>query len=207
MTAAPPDVTPPPAPTGSKPRTSKLVSILVTAMCVVVAGIGVKFAPELTEEEIRRGTVGETISYYRSEVTVTDVRSGTRMSDDIGDDVSETPGLFLAVTLRMETPIEEQRLRAGELRAGGGLTYKDISSNTMSVPAGFSGTSTVIFEVDPHRMDDLYLRITDGEIFYSYPQVLHIDLGITDQNAADWIRAGQGQTVQAERLPEMKALP
>lgn len=188
-------------------RVSKLATALVTALCVVVAGAAVQFGPVLTEQDIRRGVVGEPMQFYRATVTVVDVEPATQVADPYGDTSVKSKGLLLAVTVRMDAPEEEQRISADKLHAAEDMVFDSVDYGSMSVPAGFSGTSTFVYEVNPRLVDDLYLEVGDGAIFFAYPQVLQIDLGIGAENADAWARAGAGQEVEPSSSPELKAIP
>jgi hypothetical protein len=189
-------------------KVTKLMAFVVAVICVLVAGVAVKYTPQLNDAQIKRAVVGETVRFYKAEVTVTEVQAGTLLQNEFDEtETIESKGLLIALTFAMAAPEEEQRLSPKSLHADGDRVYEAIESASMTVPAGFRGTSIFVYEVDPNHIDDLWIEAGAGEIFYAYPQELRIRLGITSANADQWRRAARGRTVTSLANPELQALP
>lgn len=204
----PPSGRPVRPPGAGRGRVTKLMALLIAAVCVLVAGVAVKYSPELGEAQIKRASVGEPVRFYKATVTLTDVKVGTLKADDYDEgEYEESKGMLVALTFVVEAPEEKQRISAGSLHANGDRVYKSIDFDVIRPEAGYRATGTVLYEVDPDHIDDLWVEVGDGEIFYGYSQKLHIRLGITEENADAWRKAAQGRAVKAESPPRVEALP
>ena len=188
-------------------RVSRVTALLVALACVVVAGIAVKVTDNVDFEVVRTVDLGQSTRLNGGIISVTDVRAGTVIDD--GSDKVTTKGMFLAVTIRLEAPGEEQTV--GEV---GGLrlytadrTYRAFGANTvLKVPAGFQQTGDMLFEVDPRHIAGAELELFQSEIIYSTPQKVRVRLGIERSNAARWAAAARGQVITTESSPQQKAI-
>jgi hypothetical protein len=188
-------------------RVSRVTALLVALACVVVAGIAVKVTDNVDFQVVRTIDIGQSARLNGGVISVTEVRAGTVIDD--GSDKVTTKGMFLAVTIRLAAPGEEQVV--GEV---GGLrlytadrTYRAFGANTtLKVPAGYQQTADMLFEVDPRHIAGAEIELFRSEIIYSTPQKIRVRLGIERSNAARWASAARGQVITTESTPQQKAI-
>lgn len=193
-------------------RRDRVVAILLAVACVLVTGVAVELSDKLEDLKATRTVqVGESASLDGGTITVTKVEAATDISDgaDYDEKFLTTKGMFLVLTIRYAVPGEEN-----SVGAIGGLplytsdrTYNAFGNNmVMKVRAGFVGTGNLLFEVDPDHIDGAYIRLLNKEMFYVTPQVVRVDLGIDEENAAQWYRSAKGRSLTAEEFSE-KPIP
>lgn len=179
--------------------TSRLASVIVALACIVVAGIAVHITDGISDDVVRTVDVKQPGRLDNAIVTVTGVRAGSAVV--IGpDERFASKGMILAVTVRVAAP--GQKYTLGGL---GGISlhtsdrsYSVFGPNTsISADAGCVSTGDLLFEVDPRHIDGAYLELYREEFIHVTPQKLHVRLGITRENAADWAAAAKGRTVHA----------
>jgi len=175
-------------------RRSVLISWLVALACIVVAAVALQVSkPSPDRIQHVTGARDEPVSYGDGSVTVGRVRVGQGL-DHFGG-VSRTVGLFVTVDVTLSA--EGNRvLSLGQFQLlSGDRIYDDYSVAGLRVQPGFAERTTVAFEVDPQRIDDLVLQLGRGEVVSGYHQQLRVHLGITPENADAWRRASVGQVL------------
>lgn len=178
---------------------SRLASVIIALACIVVAGIAVHITDGISGDVVRTVDVKEPGRLDSAIVTVTGVRAGSAVVID-PDEHFASKGMILAVTVRVEAP--GQKYTVGGL---GGITlhasdrtYSAFGPNSsISAQAGFARTGDLLFEVDPGHIDGAYLELYREEFIHVTPQKLHVRLGITRRNAADWAAAAKGRTLHS----------
>jgi hypothetical protein len=172
--------------------------VIIALACVVVAGIGVNVTQNISGEVIRTGDVHQSLRLDNAIVRVTDVRVGTAMVGQSDDDRYKTGGMIVAVTVRVEAPGTKYTVGGddGVSLQADGRTYSAFGLNTfITAEAGFASTGDLLFEVDPNHIAGAYLELYHSEFIHVTPQKVHIRLGITEQNAAQWVAAAKGRTL------------
>ena len=179
-------------------RGSRVGSVIIALACIVVAGIGVNITKNISSDVIRTANVHQRTRLDNAFVTVTRVRAGTAVSDGT-DQRYRSGGMILGVTVRAEAPGTSYTIGGlgGATVHAAGRTYSAFGPNeSFTAEAGFVSTGEILFEVDPRHIAGAYLQLYHDEIFYATPQKVHIRLGITQQNAAQWAASAQGRTLQ-----------
>jgi hypothetical protein len=179
---------------------SRVTAVIIALACVVVAGIAVNITQNIGNEVVRTINVKQPGRLDNGIVTVTDVQAGTRVR--LGeDDYYSSKGMILAITVRAEAPGQQFVVGGGsgvKLHTSD-RTYSVFGSNTsISADAGFVSTGAFLFEVDPQHVAGAYLELFRSEVIHATPQKLHIRLGITAANAANWAASARGRTVSAD---------
>jgi len=175
-------------------RRSVLLSWLAALACIVVAAVALQVSePPSDRTQNVTGVRNEPVSYGDGSVTLGSVRVGQGL-DHFGG-VSRTVGMFLTVDVTLSA--EGNRvLSLGQFQLlSGDRVYDDYSVAGLRVQPGFAERTTVAFEVDPQRIDDLVLQVGRGEVVSGYHQQLRVHLGITPENADAWRRASVGQVL------------
>lgn len=190
----------PPRSEPARTRSNRLASMIIALACVVVAGIGVHITDNISPDVVRTVNVNQPARLDGAIITVADVRAGTSVTTG-SDDHFSSKGMILAITVRLEAPGQQSLiggLSGGITLYAGDRTYAAFGPNTsLSADAGFATTGDLLFEVDPRHIDGAYLELYRAEIFYSVPQKLHIRLGITRRNAAQWADAAKGRSLNS----------
>lgn len=179
-------------------RGNRFASVIIALACIVVAGIGVNVTTNISGDVIRTSNVHQRTRLDNAFVTVTAVRAGTSMTGGTAEHYT-SGGMILAVMLRVEAP--DTKYTVGGL--GGvslhadGRTYSVFGPNeTITAEAGFASTGELLFEVDPRHIAGAYMELFHDEPIYVTPQKVHIRLGITQQNAAQWAASAKGRTLR-----------
>lgn len=188
----------PPAP-ARRPggRTNRLASVIIALACIVVAGIAVHVTDAISGDVVRTVDVKQSARLDSAIVTVTGVRAGTTAVID-PDERFVSKGMILAVTVRVEAPGQQYTVGglSGITLHTADRTYSVFGPNTsISADAGFVSTGDLLFEVDPRHVDGAYIELYRQEIIYVTPQKLHVRLGITSKNAAEWAASAKGRTI------------
>ncbi|SDS72242.1 hypothetical protein [Microlunatus soli] len=191
----------------SHARRDRVIAILLAVVCIVVTGIAVELSDTLGDLKARRTVrVGESASLNGGTVTVTKVEAGTELSDGgtYEEKIIKTPGMFLAITISYRVPGEEATVGGlgGLALEASGLTYKPFGNSILKVRAGYEGTGTLLYQVDPKQLDDAVLTLDHDEMFYVTPQQVRVDLGIDDSNAAQWYRSAKGRVLRPDDQSE-----
>lgn len=171
--------------------------MIIALACIVVAGIAVNITNNISSDVIRTANVDQRTRLDNAFVTVTGVRAGTAVTSD-SDDHYRSGGMILAVMVRAEAPGTSYTIGglAGATLHAAGRTYSAFGPNeSFTAEAGFVSTGELLFEVDPRHIAGAYLELYHDEIFYATPQKVHIRLGITTQNAAQWAASAHGRTL------------
>jgi hypothetical protein len=194
------------SPTGSSPIRLRLLTVLVTLGCVVLATIGIRVSDTDDNFQLVRGRVGRAVSINEGSVTVDDLRVGRSLVQD--KDVVSTPGLFVAVRVTASAPGKDQLVLGSSQLSSGDRVYLPYSSaSTISVDPGFSMKKDLLYEVDPNRIDDLTLDLWQGEIVVGYHQRIRIPLGVTHRNAGEVRASAQHPIVQPNVNGSSSAIP
>jgi hypothetical protein len=175
-------------------RRSVLAGWLVALACIVVAAVALQVSePPSGRIQNVTGVRDEPVPYSDGSVTVGQVRVGQGL-DHFGG-VSRTVGMFVTVDVTLSA--EGSRvLSLGQFQLlSGDRVYDDYSVAGLRVQPGFAERTTVAFEVDPQRIDDLVIQLSRGEVVSGYHQQLRVHLGITPENAEAWRQAATGQVL------------
>jgi hypothetical protein len=175
-------------------RRSVLLSWLAALACIVVAAVALQVSePPSDRTQTVTGVRNEPVPYGDGSVTVGGVRVGQGV-DHFGG-VSRTVGMFVTVDVTLSAE-GDRVLSLGQFQLlSGDRVYDDYSVAGLRVQPGFAERTTVAFEVDPQRIDDLVLQVGRGEVVSGYHQQLRVHLGITPENADAWRRASVGQVL------------
>lgn len=193
--AAPPRLRP-----TSTTRGNRFASVIIALACIVVAGIAVNVTNNISSDVVRTVGVNQRTRLDNAFVTVTGVRAGTAIAGDAGDGY-KSGGMILAVKLRVEAPGTKYTVGGlgGAILHASGRTYSVFGPNDSIVAeAGFASTGELLFEVDPHQIAGAYLEIYHAEFIYVTPEKVHVRLGITSRNAAQWVASAQGVTLNVK---------
>lgn len=173
---------------------SRLVSLLVGLAMIVVAAVGYKLSEPPLEFQVVGAPVGELTDYMDGRAGVRSVAVATEVTR--GTDRLSTPGLFVIVRMVVEAPgRDEVRVQNTNL-VSQRTTYESFGlGSTVVADPGFETQRDLVFEVDPQRIDDLTVEAWDSSLVSGYHQRLRVHLGITSDNAAQWVAAAQGQRV------------
>lgn len=178
-------------------RGNRFASVITALACIVVAGIGVNVTTNISSDVIRTADVHQRTRLDNAFVTVTGVRAGTSMAGGTAEHYT-SGGMILAVMLRVEAPGTKYTVGGlgGVSLHADGQTYSVFGPNeTITAEAGFVSTGELLFEVDPRHIAGAYLELFHDEPIYVTPQKVHIRLGITRQNAAQWVASAKGRTL------------
>lgn len=188
-------------------RTNRLASVIIALACIVVAGIAVHVTDNISGDVVRTVDVKQSARLDNAIVTVTGVRAGQAIITD-SDDSFTSKGMILAVTVRVEAPGEQYTVGpTGVSVHTSDRSYSSFgTNNSIRAEAGFVSTGELLFEVDPRHIDGAYLELYRSEILRVVPDKLHVRLGITRKNAADWAASAKGRTLrvadtESEPLP------
>jgi hypothetical protein len=179
--------------------TRRVVSWVVAIALVALAGVGLRLseAGAQADAQIVSGVLGQPVKVNDGEITVTEVRVGTALKS-FGD-VDRTPSMFVLVRTRASATGSRDLNLSESVLTNGDVTYDSFSFYSgVQAAAGFRSTSDLVFEVDPARIDNLALELSNLEIVSGYQQHVRIYLGITPGNAAQWRSAAQGQVLVTE---------
>jgi hypothetical protein len=182
----------------------KLVGVLVALACVGVSAVGLRVndPPEFSYVD---GVRNRSVSIDDAELTVGEVRVGTRLVD--GASEAETTGMFVVVDATLAVPGPRSvYLNAAKLVTAD-RTYDRWSSAGLNADPGFRHQVELVFEVDPAQIDDLTLETWAAGVVHGYYQRARIHLGITADNAEQWRRAAEGQQLEPDEFGSTEALP
>lgn len=186
---------------------ARLASTLAAVVLVAVAAIGYHVSDSVVDHQVVAGTLGQPRAYGSGAAVVSDVRVGTKVATQ--DESISTRGVFVVVRVtvlaRGRTDLTANHL---QLLARDATYDPSTGKDLVTATPGFAVAQDVVFEVDPARMADLTLEAwaTQGFVV-SYQQHLHVPLGITAANAADWQRAAQGVRLSYDSEAVARGLP
>lgn len=188
----------PAAPAARAGRPGRLASVIIALACIVVAGIAVHITDGISSDVVRTVGVTQSARLDGAIVTVTGLRAGTSVVTDT-DERYSSKGMILAATVRVEAPGQKYTLGglSGITLHTNDRSYAVFGPNTsITAEAGFASTGDLLFEVDPRHLDGAYLELYRQELIYVTPQKLHVRLGISARNAADWAASAKGRTIR-----------
>lgn len=188
-------------------RRDRVIAILLAVVCVVATGIGVELSGKLDDLKATRTIrVGQSAPLNGGTVAVTRVQAATELGDgnEYGEQFVASKGMFLVITVRYAVPGEESTVGGlgGLPLEASGRTYKAFGNSILKVRAGYVGTGTLLYEVDPTHLDDATLTLEHGEIFSVTGQRVRVKLGIDSSNAAAWYRSAKGRTLRPAEFSE-----
>lgn len=188
-------------------RTNRLASVIIALACIVVAGIAVHVTDNVSGDVVRTVDVKQSARLDNAIVTVTGVRAGQAIITD-SDDSFTSKGMILAVTVRVEAPGQQYTVGpSGVSLHTSDRSYSSFgTNNSIRAEAGFVSTGELLFEVDPRHIDGAYLELYRSEVLRVVPDKLHVRLGITRKNAADWAASAKGRTLRVGET-ESEPLP
>jgi hypothetical protein len=183
----------------------KVVGLLVALACLAFSAVGLK-VNEPPAYDYVNGVRGAAVTIERAEITVGEVRVGTRLLSR-GAVQAETEGIFVAVRVALAVPGRERVNINGSQLVTQQRTYANRSSTGLVANAGFSETKDLVFEVDPAQIDDLTLQLWSSGVVSGFSQRARIHLGITADNAAQWREAATGTSIEPDVNGTVAALP
>lgn len=183
----------------------KMVGVVVALACLAFSAIGLK-VNEPPAYDYVAGVRGETVTVERAEITVGEVRVGTRLLSR-GAVQAETEGLFVAVRVALGVPTRDRVTINGSQLVTQQRTYETWSSGGLVANPGFSESKDLVFEVDPAQIDDLTLELWSSGVVSGFSQRARVHLGITAENAAQWRAAGEGTSIEPDVNGTVTALP
>lgn len=168
-------------------------TVAVGVLFVLVGGLTRLAAPDQVYDEdnrtITHGTVGQTLQFGGSDVTIT--RSTfvkTYRSRESDDTPAETNGIFVAIEYDTVRRTPEPPSNNATLIADGGTVYSPVSDaygdRIDFAEPGFGRTGALVFEVNPDDLAGLTLKVATFQFFTVLAQNLEIDLGIPDESIA-----------------------
>lgn len=173
-------------------------SLVIALLCIVVAALVLRATDSFPDHEQVRGGLDETVQLDKGMVTFTNLRAGSVAirPDRDNEVVARSEGIFLVVDVVVQAPDEKGGFNRSVLHGAGDRTYEryESLSSSFNPVAGFESHGSVMFEVDPDDLEGLVLEAWEGSIFTAFEEHLHIDLGITAEQAAE-LRAQQGEDV------------
>lgn len=169
-----------------------VVAVLVALALVALHG----FTGDPSHRTVRHLDVGQTGRLYGSTVTVHSWSIGQVLYRD-DSFVGRTGVMFLAVNLTVATDKPQEPSSDWQLGAeANGRTF--ASTDELSPPQpGFQRTQDVVFELNPDDLAGISLTVLDRAPIYAFDPQLTVDLGITEQRAADELSRARYATVKA----------
>ena len=183
----------------------KVVGLVVALACLAFSAIGLKVnePPEFTYVD---GVRGQTVRIEGAELTVDEVKVGTRLVRR-GVVEAETTGMFVTVAATLAVPGPQRVTLNQSHLVTADRTYDNVTSSSVAADPGFQQSQDLVFEVDPRQIDDLTLEIWYGGIVHGFYQRARIHLGITAENAEQWRRAAPGRDLEPDPYGTVEALP
>jgi hypothetical protein len=90
----------------------------------------------------------------------------------------------------------------------GNRVYSSYTTlNRLQAETGFETSIDLAFEVDPRRIDDLTLELSEGEVLSGYHQRIRVPLGISTENADLWRGAAARQSVEVRPYGDTRVIP
>ena len=175
---------------------SRVAAAVLAVLLVTVASIGYRLSDPVSDYQLLRAPLGQSVAYQSGTVRVSDVRVGTTLQQ--GDDRLPTTGMFVVVNVAVQARQDADVVVAdARLLASGGASYLPafLLQSTVSADPGFETSRDLVFEVDPARIGDLTLELWDSGVVYRYYQRTRTPLGITDANVDRWVQAAHGRVL------------
>ena len=183
----------------------RLVTVLITLACVVLAAVGIRVSEPDDNFQVVRGTVGAPVSLNEGEVMVSDVRVGDSLFED-GDVTSRTAGMFVAVHVTGAAPDREKLVLGSARLLSGDRVYLPYTLTNLTVVPGFQTSLDLVFEVDPAGIEGLTLELWRGEVVVGYHQRVRVPLGFTRRSLADWRNQAHRPIVEPEIYGETSVI-
>lgn len=172
---------------------------------IVAAATAYRLSEQQEGFQVIRGTVGGLTRYDHGLAGVSDVRVGTELRQ--GTARVRTSGMFVVVRLTVQAPGSEKVRFSNAQLLSRDTTYTDFTdASTVSADAGFETARDVAFEVAPGRVQDLTIQAWGTGLVSGYHQRLRVHLGITGDNAEEWVAAAQGNHVRLDSDPITRGL-
>jgi hypothetical protein len=185
---------------------SRLVALLTAIACVALAATAVQVSEARPEYDYARGAVGRPVAVEDGEVSVDDVRIGTRLTRS-GEVMDTTPGAFVVVAVTVAaTGASDLLYSESRLVTRGPRVYDAFTTQSLSAAPGFAARVDYVFEVDPGAIEDLTLELGRLEIINGYQARVQVHLGITRANAGQWREAAAGRSVEIDTNRTTEAL-
>ena len=169
---------------------SRVAAAVLAVLLVAVASIGYRLSDPVSDYQLLRAPLGQSVAYQSGTVRVSDVRVGTTLQQ--GDDRLPTTGMFVVVNVAVQARQDADVVVAdARLLASGGASYLPafLLQSTVSADPGFETSRDLVFEVDPA------LELWDSGVVYRYYQRTRTPLGITDANVDRWVQAAHGRVL------------
>lgn len=169
-------------------------TILVGVLFVLLGGLTRLAAPDEVFNDNNRliihGTIGQTLEYGGSQLTVTRMKfvKSYRVRES-EDKATETNGIFVAVEYDTVRGTKDAPTNEAGLIADGGTVYEGVvdafGDNRIDFgEPGFGKTGALLFEVNPNDLAGLTLKVSTTQFFTVLANDLEIDLGVPDETIA-----------------------
>ncbi len=168
-------------------------TVAVGVLFVLLGGLTRLAAPDQVSDDGNRfvihGTIGQTLEYGGSEVTVTRMKFvksyKTRESDE---KAKESNGVFVAVEYDTVRGTKPAPGNDATLIADGGTVYQGVvdafGDRIEFGEPGFGKTGALLYEVNPSDLAGLTLKVATSQVFTVAANDLEIDLGVPDEAIA-----------------------
>jgi hypothetical protein len=139
---------------------------------------------------IMHGTIGETIPFGDSSLTVTRMRFAKHFLEHADDDKPvDTDGVFVAVEYDAVRGTDDPGSNDVTLTADGGTVYDPVAANASSgvffPQPGFAESGSFLFEVNPADLKGLTLKLHTTQFFTGVPaRDIAVDLAIPSEDIA-----------------------
>lgn len=168
-------------------------TVLVGILFVLLGGLTRLAEPDQVYDEsnrvVTKGTIGETLPYYGSTVTVHRMKFARAYLTGSGDDKAvPSSGIYVAIEYSTERGTEKNPNPSPDLITDAGTVYQPIGEtwggNIDFDAPGFGVDGAIVFEVNPADVKGLTLRVRTTLFYNVLMKDLAFDLGVPDDKAA-----------------------
>ncbi|GAA1564276.1 hypothetical protein GCM10009789_16940 [Kribbella sancticallisti] len=168
-------------------------TVTVGVLFVLLGGLTRLAAPDQVYGEDNRaivhGTIGETLTYGGSQVTVTRMKFVKSLrARESDEDVVESNGIFVAIEYDTVRGTPDPPSNDATLVADGGSVYAPVAQVIADgfdfAEPGFGKTGALVFEVNPADLSGLTLKVRTIRFFTVLAEDLAVDLGVPDETIA-----------------------
>lgn len=192
-------------PAGNGLSRQQVLPVVVALACVLVAALVMRVSEPALDFDASRTTVGRPAPLYDSEITVTAVRAGQRITYSGREDPPlVTPGMFVVLDVELAAGREQLSVDSFQLASGDYVYASYDGADYVSAAPGFVGTAAILFEVDPAHIDDLTATIWQSKVLSGYEQRVVLAVGINARNAAQWRASAANRLITIPKYPESR---
>ncbi|MFC5261702.1 hypothetical protein ACFPJ1_06220 [Kribbella qitaiheensis] len=166
-------------------------TVLVGVLFVLLGGLTRLATPERVYDsenrEVVHGTIGETLKYRDSTITVHRMKVAKAYVDD-DDKPVETNGAFVAVEYETVRGTEDVGSNDATLTTDDGTEYRPVAATIVNgadfAEPGFARSGSLVFEVNTADLNGLTLNFVTVQFWTVLTQDVSVDLGVPDEKVA-----------------------